>query len=286
MLANDVLATPPPNPTAGMYLDLLRKCVTREMFADTGYAVTPRGHTLKSRMAKVVLEILSRKQLKLVRENQTTLEDKLEGRGWPGTAESMSGSRRLEFFQKVLYVIERDGVRGDFFEGGCWRGGAVIMMLGALRALGMSDRKVWAADSFEGYPAPGPDSTAEDRFLYEQGSYFRISRGDFEANVAKYQLMSDALVVLEGYFDRSLPTAPIDRLALIRIDIDGYEGTRAILENLYPKLSPGGFVVVDDYGVEGARRAIDGYLAEHHPSASIRSIPQKNEKAIYFRKEA
>ncbi|NUO50187.1 MAG: macrocin O-methyltransferase [Polyangiaceae bacterium] len=284
MLAEQVLTTPAPDPNAGMYLDLLRRTITREVVDDPGRVFAPRGGRLRSRLARAVVALLAERKLTVVRQTHHTLEERLEGWGWPGQAESMSGSRRLEFLQRVIYVLEKDGIRGDFFEGGCWRGGAVILMLGALRALGIDDRKVWAADSFDGYPRPTDSSTAQDRLLYDERGYFAISVEEFEANVRRFELMSDALVILQGYFDRSIPSADIKELALIRIDIDGYEGVHMILEHLYPKLSPGGFVLIDDYSVAGARRAVDEHLAKHAPEAVLRPIPQRKEKSVYFRK--
>lgn len=270
-----------------MYMDLLRRCLTRELFDDEDLVFTPaRGLTWKGRAIRRALGLAKHPRIVRLIHNPQTLEDKREGVGWPRSAEVMCGSRRLEFLQKTLYAIEQERVDGDFFEGGCWRGGAVILMLAALRAArGHQQRLVWAADSFEGYPAPTENSSEDDKELYEHAAYFRIGRSEFEQNVERYGVHGSELRVLEGYFDRSLPAAPIERLALIRVDIDGYEGVRAILENLYPKLSPGGFVVIDDYLAVGARRAVDEYIAKHQLKNAMHMIPQKQAKGMYFRRE-
>ena len=286
---SEILATPPPSPEAGMYLDLLRRCLTREIFNDEDLVFAPaRGLTWKGRAIRRALGVVKHPRIVRLIHNPQRLEDKLEGVGWPRSAEVMCGSRRLEFLQKTLYAIEREGIDGDFFEGGCWRGGAVILMMAALRALrGQHRRLVWAADSFEGYPAPTANSSQDDKDLYEERAYFHVTRSEFEQNLERYGVHGPELRVLEGYFDKSLPAAPIERLALIRIDIDGYEGVRAILENLYPKLVPGGFVVVDDYLAIGARRAIDEYIAKHRLENELHTIPQKTlAKGMYFRRES
>jgi hypothetical protein len=96
--------------------------------------------------------------------------------------------------------------------------------------------------------------------------------------------MSDTLKVLPGFFDQSIPRAPIERLSMIRIDIDGYEGVRAVLDLLYPRLSPGGFVVVDELEVAGCRRAIDEFFARDTRKEQILPVPQKKTKAAYWRK--
>jgi len=82
-------------------------------------------------------------------------------------------------------------------------------------------------------------------------------------NFERFGLLDDRVRFLVGWFRDTLPNAPVERLALIRLDGDMYESTAVALESLYPKLSPGGFVIVDDYGVPGARAATDDFRAEH-----------------------
>lgn len=272
------------SPAARLYLDLLKKCLTRLIFDDDDFEFVPRSGSLKGRAARSALKLLASRDLRVVRRGQAGLEDKLEGMGRPAKAETMMGWRRLDFLDRVVCRIVSEGIQGDFFEGGSWRGGSAIFMLGALRALGETGRRVWAADSFEGYPPPTEASSDIDRLLWSRRDYFAVSRAEFERNVRRYGLEGDALRVLEGFFDRSLPGAPIERLALIRIDIDGYEGVRAVLDVLYPKLSPGGFVVVDELEVPGARRAIDEHFAKSGLKEEILPVPQERPKAAYWRK--
>lgn len=270
---------------ARMYLDLLKKCLTRQIFDDDDFEIVPRSRSLKGRVARRAMQLLASRNLRLVRRGQTRVEDKIEGIGWPAKAETMMGVRRLDWLESTVVQIVSENIPGDFFEAGCWRGGAVIFLLGALRALRQTGRVVWAADSFAGYPAPTASSSEADHLLWERHDYFAVSRADFEQNVARYGLGGDALRVLEGFFDQSIPKAPIERLAMIRIDIDGYEGVSAVLDLLYPKLSPGGFVVVDELEVAGCKRAIDEFFARNGlDKAQILPIQQKKTKAAYWRK--
>ena len=272
------------SPEARLYLDLLKKCLTRQLFDDDDFDVAPHSGSLKGRVARSALEVLASRNIRLVCRGQTRVEDKIEGIGWPAKAETMRGSRQLEFLESAVQRILSENVPGDLFEAGCWRGGAVIFMLGVLRALRQTGRKVWAADSFAGYPAPTRHSYEADRFLWSQRDYFSVSRAEFEQNVARYDLISDDLRILEGFFDQSIPKAPIWRLAMIRIDIEGYEGVRAALDVLYPKLSPGGFVVVDELEVAGCNHAIDEFFARTGRKEEILPIPQKKPKGAYWRK--
>jgi O-methyltransferase len=132
-------------------------------------------------------------------------------------------------------------------------------MRGILKAYGDTDRKVWVADSFEGLP---PIDPARDPGWHE--GQMAVSLDEVKENFAGYGLLDDRVRFLKGFFNRTLPGAPIDKLAVFRADADLYESTMDALRNLYPKLSVGGYAIFDDYvGVPGCKRAIDEYRASH-----------------------
>lgn len=171
-----------------------------------------------------------------------------------GNACTMVPVVRLDDIQRcMLDVIER-GVPGDFIETGAWRGGTTIFMRALLKARGITDRRVWVADSFQGLPAPDPDKFPDEARAHASPAmttdyqHLAVSRADVEANFARFGMLDDQVRFLEGWFKDTLPTAPIERLAVIRLDGDYYQSTMDALTNLYDKLSPGGYVVVDDYG--------------------------------------
>jgi hypothetical protein len=161
---------------------------------------------------------------------------------------SMIGKKRLENIQYCMETVLADNIAGDVIETGIWRGGACIFMRGILMAYGVTDRIVWAADSFEGVPLP---SRKED-----EG--FDISRNvlpvlavpleDVKELFARYGLLDAQVRFLKGWFKDTLATAPIAQLALLRLDGDLYESTMDALVPLYDKVASGGFVIVDDYG--------------------------------------
>ncbi|MCW3063162.1 MAG: macrocin-O-methyltransferase, partial [Solirubrobacterales bacterium] len=84
------------------------------------------------------------------------------GGGWPATSLTMIGERRLEHLQRSVETVIREGVEGDLIETGVWRGGATILMRAVLQAYGVTDRRVWVADSFAGVPAPDPEHFPAD----------------------------------------------------------------------------------------------------------------------------
>ena len=87
-----------------------------------------------------------------------------------------------------------------------------------------------------------------------------VPRCEVEANFARYGLLDDRVRFLAGWFRNSLPSAPIEKLALLRLDGDMYESTAVALHALHPKVQPGGYVIVDDYhALVGCRQAVDDY---------------------------
>ncbi len=171
-----------------------------------------------------------------------------------GPAYTMVPLVRLDNIERCMNDVLANGVPGDFIETGVWRGGTTIFMRGFLAVRGVTERKVWAADSFQGLPAPDPEKFPNEarahasKAMAGEFKHLAASRADVEQNFARFGLLDEQVRFLEGWFRDTLPQAPIERLAIMRLDGDYYESTMDALTNLYDKLSPGGYVVVDDYG--------------------------------------
>ena len=100
-----------------------------------------------------------------------------------------------------------------------------------------------------------------------------MSVDEVRSNFARYGLLDDQIVFVEGLFQDTLPALAAGPFALLRIDGDLYESTYVALENLYPKLSPGGFVIIDDYGgMPPCRQAVEDYRAKAGIDAPIVEI--------------
>ena len=178
-------------------------------------------------------------------------------------AHTMMGRKRLDNLHDCLATVLRDGVPGDLIETGVWRGGGTIFMRAFLAAHDIADRRVWVADSFEGLPAPSLAEDAQSNLSKEVAPFLAISLDEVKALFERYGLLDDQVGFLKGWFRDTLPSAPIDRLALLRLDGDLYESTMDALVPLYDKLSPGGFVIVDDYGaLPQCKLAIDEFRAD------------------------
>jgi O-methyltransferase len=146
-------------------------------------------------------------------------------------------------------------------------------MKAVLEINGVTDRKVYVADSFQGLPPPKPDRFAVDAgdtlYAFDE---LRVSKQQVRLNFEKYSLLDDNVVFLEGFFEDTLPTLGADRFALLRLDGDMYQSTTEALGSLYPKLSAGGFIIIDDYALPGCRQAVEDYRTQHDIQAPKQQI--------------
>jgi O-methyltransferase len=260
---------------ARRYLDLLKKCLTRSVFPESYRPVLSPGMQCNPWVRSVyslVDRCLRAAGIVLLRPLQASLRP--EGRDWPIAAETMIGPVRLQNLEDCVIEVLENGIPGDLAETGVWRGGACIFMRGILAALGDAARMVWVADSFQGLPRP------DGRYPQERGDkhwqlahVLGVPLAEVKANFARYGLLDGRVRFLEGWFKDTLPQAPIERLALLRLDGDLYSSTMDALQHLYPKLSTGGFAIIDDYGaVPGCRQAVEDYRKQHgitEPMAKI-----------------
>lgn len=220
------------------------------------------------------------KQPRLVSHDATA---RVQGTDWPALAPTMIGLARLDNIQYCIERVIEDEVPGDLIETGVWRGGAVIFMRGVLKAHGVTDRTVWAADSFAGLPPPNVKRYPLDAGLHlDQYSELAVSLDEVRRNFARYDLLDEQVRFLEGWFRDTLPQAPIETLALLRLDGDLYESTIDALANMYERVSPGGYVIVDDYSVIPAcRRAVHDFRDAHGIRDEIVTI---DTQGVFWRK--
>jgi O-methyltransferase len=212
-------------------------------------------------------------RLELVRRSPFDPEIRAEGKDWPFEAETMVGLRRLDNLQQLCLDVLRRDVPGDFIETGAWRGGATIFMKALLRAYQDPKRTVWVADSFQGLPKPDPEYPADRADQHWKQEVFAVPVSTVKANFERYSLLDERVRFLVGWFKDTLPTAPIERLSILRLDGDMYESTMEALVALYPKLSPGGYTIVDDYGaIPGCRSAVEDFRTRNGIATPIERI--------------
>jgi O-methyltransferase len=168
---------------------------------------------------------------------------------WPGRALTMIGRERLQSLRECCEIVLRDQVPGDFVETGIWRGGACIMMAAVLAAHEDTERVVWGFDSFQGLPPPNQAEYPKDRG--DQLHRFPELAVCIECVIESFKRMglwSEQVRLVKGWFKDTVPAAGVEKIAVLRLDGDLYESTIQVLEGFYPRLSPGGFCIIDDYG--------------------------------------
>lgn len=278
------------------YLDLLRKTVCN-VFHQPGSDQPPTAAEVEAAAAAMAhVHKVFEEEVQILRQGGSPRADLLPEQvhylqglllEWPLTeiaimlrinspqAHSLLPIEAFQNIEECLRHIQQKQIPGHLIECGVWRGGATIFMRGCLEALNMPERCVYLADSFQGLPQPDRQAHLIDAVIYEllKGlGAFRVSLDDVKSHFAAYDLLDQRVRFLPGWFHQTLPhfQAP---LALIRLDGDWYDSTKVALESLYPQLSPGGFIIIDDYfPVFGAKRAVDEFRAQNAIQAELVSV--------------
>jgi len=217
--------------TAKLYLNLLKNCLTRVLFPDRSFQ-----HDLAS-------------------STDQSFADRFEGRDWPTEAETMVGIRRLDNIVACVFKVIENDIPGDLVDTGAWRGGTSILMRAVLKAYGDCDRRVIVAGSLEGSPRSDGVPSAQDADLFPAASYRAVSLEQVKSNFARYGLLDEQVRFLPGRFNDTPPSAPVEKVAVLRVDGNQYESTMDSLVSLYDKVSSRGFVIIDGYGAFPQSRA-------------------------------
>jgi Macrocin-O-methyltransferase (TylF) len=263
-----------------LYTDLMKRILANTIYED--------NPTFPSDM-----NVLEENQADTMRPNMEGLsqhrlafdaDHRAGGLDVPSVAHTMIGIRRLDNIQECVEKVLQDDIPGDFIETGVWRGGACILMRAILNALGVENRNVWLADSFAGVPVTSDKSHPldQDMKFHNLNWVLSCSEDQVRQNFARYGLLDEQVKFLPGMFADTLPTAPINQLAVLRLDGDLYESTMDALVNLYPKVSVGGFVIVDDYLIPACKQAVHDYRHEHGIDETIEVV---DVTGVYWRRK-
>ncbi len=277
----NIKTSPAPESSNELYLDLLKKTLTRAIVGKRyeRHSLNPETHifALINKLIKIIFKPLGLELVKVIPSSEMDYEESTHLASTRNEdAESMLGIKQFDQMQSAIVDVVGRNVPGDVLEAGVWRGGMTVFMQGVLRTINDETRKVWVVDSFEGLPDP---DSKHDTFGWEKGN-MSVSLADVKSNFHRYGLLDDNVKFLKGLFDDTLPQAPIDQLSILRVDGDLYESTLSVLTSLYPKLSVGGYAIFDDYiNLQDCRRAIDEYRDAHSITDEIISI---DERAVYW----
>lgn len=167
---------------------------------------------------------------------------------------------QLDLIERAVAHIAQRNVAGDLMEAGIWRGGAIVLMRALLNAYGLAGRKVIAADSFTGIPL---NTRATNDPVDQWSDRWVASLDEVRRNIARFGLLDDRIEFVPGLFADSLKGFTGRRLALLRLDSDSYDSVETSIEHLYPMLSPGGVIIIDDWHLPGCRMAVEDYRARY-----------------------
>jgi O-methyltransferase len=193
---------------------------------------------------------------------------------------SLVGTPGLEATYDAATTVMAAGIPGDFVECGVAQGGCSALMAMVAR-MDPSRRRMWLFDSFQGIPDPtaedfgeGKEVTGEHIRPLVRGSCLGTKSMVESVLFSKFGLSRDSVCLVEGWFQDTLPLYRdrIDQIALLRLDGDWYESTLCCLHNCYDHVSPGGYIIVDDYGsCYGCKKAVHEFLDSR--SIQVRLIP-------------
>ncbi len=178
----------------------------------------------------------------------------------------------------------KNNIDGAFIEAGCWNGGAGVLMAYTAKKLG-SPRATWLFDSFEGLPQFGKFDEEKARIKkrairHDIGEATGIFKAEEEhvRHLSRKMGVTEQVEIVPGWFKDTVPKVKdrIGKIALLHLDADLYESTKFMLKELYDSVTPGGIVIIDDYGAwKGCNRAIYEFFVERGIDQPIYHYPYR-----------
>ncbi len=185
---------------------------------------------------------------------------------------TMTSRSRIAALCRAVEFVVRHDIPGDIVECGVWKGGSMMAAALRLQQLGDTHRKLYLYDTFEGMTAPtavdednrGRSAATRMKAEGSGGYWFREPQEEVRRNLLSTGFDESRLVFVKGPVEQTIPAQIPDQIAILRLDTDWYESTKHELEHLYPRLSVGGTLILDDYGYwRGSRKAVDEYMEQH-----------------------
>lgn len=183
----------------------------------------------------------------------------------------------LNHLQATIEDVLANGIVGDLVEAGVWRGGQTILMRAALEAAGEDTRHVWVCDSFDGVPAPRQDGTrdpdADETVDWAPGMY-NASLSRVRSNFMRFGLLDERVHFVKGHFVDTMKTMQAPKIAVLRLDADTWDATNDVLTALYDRVSVGGYIIVDDFHLSGARGAVLDFRKQQGITDPLLPVPE------------
>ena len=187
---------------------------------------------------------------------------------------TMTGPDKMYALIQAVRYVTRHRIPGDVVECGVWRGGSMQAVARTLLAAGDTTRDLHLFDTYEGMPPPtdrdvrrSDERTADELLAAESPDDSKVwavaTLDDVQDGFSRVPYPGERVHFVQGKVEATIPEHAPEQISILRLDTDWYESTRHELEHLYPRLSPGGVLLLDDYGYwEGAREAVDEFLEQ------------------------
>lgn len=200
-------------------------------------------------------------------------------------------------YDMARYVV-KNNIPGAIVECGIAAGAQLATMILGCREAG-ENRTAWGFDSFEGIQLAGPKDTVQPglpAIEHDQGVSLEkllvtsgitsIDKKTVKDLLNRWGVFTDNVFLIEGWIQDSLPiwATQVGQISVLRLDMDIYDPTKVALNHLYPFVSPGGVIIIDDWVLDGCRAACKEYFAEHGITPNLKTIP--NSGPVYFFKPA
>ncbi len=188
---------------------------------------------------------------------------------------TMTSQARIQAVIDATDYILTNRIQGDFVECGVWKGGSSMAMALTAQSVGCSERSLYLYDTFEGMSEPTEaDISLHGKNAKDQYEAAKTDEGhvdwcyspidDVRRSLESTKYPSDRMHFVQGRVEDTIPEIVPGQIALLRLDTDWYESTKHELQHLFPRLSEGGVLIVDDYGHwRGAKKAVDEYFEKH-----------------------
>ena len=261
--------------------------VTQQELAHLHDTVTALQHAVTAPGAAVDYQVLTDYVAKQRKFEQTDPEFfALYERVKPYT---MTSIERLYAMHKAVEHVARAGVQGAIVECGVWRGGSMMMAALTLAALGKADRELFLFDTFAGHPRPNPERDLRQHYEFwlqrrrtdQSSSWAEVTLEEVRSNLASTGYPPDRLRFVKGVVQETIPTAAPEAIALLRLDTDWYDSTAHEMRHLYPRLVPGGVLILDDYGeMPGQKQAVDEFCEQNGVNLLLNRIDASGRIAV------
>jgi hypothetical protein len=261
--------------------------VTQQELAHLQDTVTALQHAVSAPGAEVDYQVLTDYVAKQRKFEQTDPEFfALYERVKPYT---MTSIERLYAMHKAVEYVARAGLPGAIVECGVWRGGSMMMAALTLAALGKTDRDLFLFDTFAGHPRPNPERDLREHYEFwlqrkrtdQSSSWAEVTLEEVRGNVSSTGYPLDRIRFVKGIVQETIPAVAPEAIALLRLDTDWYDSTTHEMHHLYPRLVPGGVLIIDDYGeMPGQKQAVDEYCEQNGVKLLLNRIDASGRIAV------